>query len=55
MASRSTGVAGASEVAERSKNNLDFGGLEQHQKIDMPDQNGLSEIEQLMKDKKFSR
>ncbi|CAK7345476.1 unnamed protein product [Dovyalis caffra] len=55
VASRSTDVAGTSRVAEVSKSGSDFEGHEQHQKVGMPDHNGLSDIEQLVKDRKFSR
>ncbi|KAJ6912943.1 hypothetical protein NC651_015421 [Populus alba x Populus x berolinensis] len=55
VASRSTDAAGTSRVAEASKSGSDFEGHEQHQKVGMSDHNGLSEIEQLVKDNKFSR
>nr|TKR98259.1 hypothetical protein D5086_0000203940 [Populus alba] len=55
VASRSTDAAGTSGVAEVSKSGSDFEGHEQHQKVGMSDHNGLSEIEQLVKDRKYSR
>lgn len=55
MESKATGVAGSSHVVDRSNSDSDFNGLKQNQKVDVSDPNGLSELEQLMKDKKFSR
>ncbi|KAJ6435840.1 hypothetical protein OIU84_000963 [Salix udensis] len=52
--SRSTDVAGTSRAAEISKSGSDSEGHE-HQKLGISDHNTLSEIEQQMKDRKFSR
>lgn len=53
-APRSTDVAGTSRAAEISKSGSDFEGHE-HQKLGISGHNGLSEIEQVVKDRKFSR
>lgn len=52
--SRSTGVAGPSLAADRSKNDSDLEGCKQDIRGDITDA-GLSEIEQLVKGKTFSR
>lgn len=53
-APRSTDVAGTSRAAEISKSGSDFEGHE-HKKLGISGHNGLSEIEQVVKDQKFSR
>ncbi|KAL5547828.1 hypothetical protein UlMin_003059 [Ulmus minor] len=52
---RTTGVVGPSPAADRSKIISDFVLPKQDKKDDLPEENGLSEIEQLLKGKKFSR
>ncbi|KAJ9140988.1 hypothetical protein P3X46_031575 [Hevea brasiliensis] len=55
LESKATGVAGSSHVVDRSNSESEFNGHKQNQNADVSDPNGLSEIEQLMKDKRFSR
>lgn len=53
--SRSTDVAGPSSTADRSKNGFDFDGSKQDKRGNATDNDGLSEIEQLLEGKSFSR
>uniref|UniRef100_A0A2P2INK7 Uncharacterized protein MANES_14G133500 n=1 Tax=Rhizophora mucronata TaxID=61149 RepID=A0A2P2INK7_RHIMU len=55
MVSQSTGIAGASRVPDGLQSSSGFKGHEQQQKLAMSDHDSLSEIEQLIKDKTFSR
>ncbi|XP_012078811.1 nuclear pore complex protein NUP1 isoform X2 [Jatropha curcas] len=52
---RATEVAGTSSVLDRTIRHSEFNGHEVNKKVDVADPNGLSEIEILMKDKRFSR
>lgn len=52
--SRSTVVAGPSGAEDRLKSS-DFDGHKKDLKVDLSDDMGLSEIERLLKGKKFSR
>ncbi|EEF35215.1 hypothetical protein RCOM_1075930 [Ricinus communis] len=47
-----TGLAGTSKVAD---SHSDFDGYEQNQQVQVSDPNGISKIEQLMKDQRLSR
>ncbi|KAL9443355.1 hypothetical protein AB3S75_016670 [Citrus x aurantiifolia] len=53
--SRSTDVAGPSSTADRSKNGFDFDGSKQDRRENAADNDRLSEIEQLLEGKSFSR
>ncbi|KAH9761767.1 nucleoporin-like protein [Citrus sinensis] len=53
--SRSTDVAGPSSTADRSKNGFDFDGSKQDKRENAADNDRLSEIEQLLEGKSFSR
>lgn len=53
--SRSTDVAGPSSTADGSKNGFDFDGSKQDKRENAADNDRLSEIEQLLEGKSFSR
>lgn len=53
--SRSTDVAGPSSTADRSKDGFDVDGSKQNKRENAADIDGLSEIEQLLEGKSFSR